>query len=63
LNVKAVLLFMLLVFAFAPVIATLATTLVTPTINIVNLAKTATYDAVLDVQPTGDPVDPSGFPS
>jgi len=57
LQAKAALLLVLLVFATAPIVTTLATTFIIPAINLASLSKTTTHNIVFGIQPMGDPVD------
>jgi len=60
LKKEAVLLLMLLVFAFTPIITALATAFVVPAINVTSLAKATVYKVVFGIRPLGDPVyDPT----
>lgn len=56
-NMKIALLLILLVFAFTPIITTLTTAFIIPTINVVSLAKTTVYNVIFGISPMGDPVD------
>ncbi|MFB0567074.1 MAG: hypothetical protein ACETVM_00610 [Candidatus Bathyarchaeia archaeon] len=56
-KTKVALLLILMVFAFTPIITTLATTFITPTINIANLAKGTAFDVISEIQFMPDPVD------
>lgn len=57
LNMKFALLLILLAFAFTPIITTVAITSITPTINIVNLAKATAYNVIFEIQRMPDPID------
>ena len=61
-KTKVALLLILLVFAFTPIITALTTTLITPTLNAVSLAKATVYDVIFEILPMGDPVDGPGPP-
>ena len=56
-KTKVALLLILLVFAFTPIITALATTFITPTINIVNLAKATAYNVIFEIPLMPDPID------
>ncbi|MFB0567181.1 MAG: hypothetical protein ACETVM_01155 [Candidatus Bathyarchaeia archaeon] len=56
-KTKVALLLILLVFAFTPIITTLATTLITPTINLISLAKATACNVIFEIQRMPDPID------
>jgi len=61
LKKEAVLLLMLLVFAFTPIIIALATAFAVPAISVISLVKATVYKVVFGIRPLGDPVlDPVG---